>query len=860
MTSVLSSGLVAWLGLSTVAGATPRGARPQSTYGFEAVGPSSGCNIGGPTGQVKHVIEMIFDNVHFNRDNPNVLSDIEQIPSLEHFIEDDGTLLSNNHTPLIAHTANDTITNYTGLYGDRTGEGNANDYYVYKAGSTGREQSSFTYWTAPGTDSHPAMDYSAVDPPTDPNDATPPAPWVPFTRAGCDVGAVSTSNMELENLTPDLANVFGANSPEVAQLNADSSEYQDQETNDYIGLAVHCAANDPFCTTAEDTKYGEGIPTYDAVADNLPSEPGGYGGTSPVPPATGTAAGDPSNPGTSGSGYLAVLGHKYLQPVLADAANATSGQAAADGCANVVSGASYRVVNGDCYEVTDAAGNLVDLDGQEIDGEYSDAPGPGFPGFDGITAAQTLAYMADMQETGVPVTYGYISDVHESKDFDASACSQPSREVGNGVGPADPCYYDTTAAWNQGFADFFQRLSDDGINASDTIFIFGADEGDHFNGPDVGRAQTPSCTGTPLTLSYTCTYSTGDIGEVDASIHSLLRPETADTTPFTDEPQGDEVYVTGTPSAATVRQLERDFGKVTVYDQYDQATENAVKWMDSTGEELLHFSNADPARVPTFTVWPIPDVYFSDGTSDACKSGTTAATAATGCVTINSEYDWDHGYYAPEINNTWLGLVGPGIANLGVDGYGPGQGPSSAGNANSGKTTDIQLGNPGTWTDQSDARPTLMYLTGLKDDYTEDGRVITPVLTSAALDADPAITNANFEPLAECYKQLNSSVGEFGTDVITASTSAMESGGTTGATGATGATGSTGASSDSTYSAFEAELQTLGAEHHSLAATIKQELWNAEFEGTPLPDAALLTGQCNTVLASADGLAAIPFS
>jgi hypothetical protein len=39
-------------------------------------------------------------------------------------------------------------------------------------------------------------------------------PWVPFTRAGCDVGAFSVANIELENVTSDIDNVFGPTSPE----------------------------------------------------------------------------------------------------------------------------------------------------------------------------------------------------------------------------------------------------------------------------------------------------------------------------------------------------------------------------------------------------------------------------------------------------------------------------------------------------------------------------------------------------------------------------------------------------------------------------------------------------------------------
>ena len=38
---------------------------------------------------------------------------------------------------------------------------------------------------------------------------------------------------------------------------------------------------------------------------------------------------------------------------------------------------------------------------------------PGFPGFDGLFASTTLAYVAQMQEAGIPVTFGYISDAHD---------------------------------------------------------------------------------------------------------------------------------------------------------------------------------------------------------------------------------------------------------------------------------------------------------------------------------------------------------------------------------------------------------------------------------------------------------------
>ncbi|HLX21542.1 MAG TPA: hypothetical protein VKR23_15465 [Gaiellaceae bacterium] len=687
--------------------------------------------------------------------------------------------------------------------------GVSNDYFAFTpsggvtpSGATSAGQSVFSYWTGGGVgDGYPQMDYSSTVPPTGGTTA-PPAPWVPYTRAGCDVGGVSAVNLEMENTSPDIQNVFGASSPEAAQLAADPDSFKDQETNDYIGLAVHCAKGNAVCANAEAVKYGQSSPSHTEVADVLPDEPGGY------------------------TGYDALFGHKYLQPVLAGAAT---------------SGGNRTFANGDSFPVTDSAGNLTDLNGTEMDGQYANTPG--FPGFGPITAAQSLAYTADMQESGVPVTYAYISDVHAVASVDTGPCSPASTykgkpDVGYADGPGDNCYYQTTASYNAAFQTFLKRLSDDGITPANTLFVFGADEGDHFSGANVDRAEAPTCTGTPLTTSYICNYAVGQVGEVSASIHGLLQAEDNDTIPFASQPQGESVYATGNPSPSTVRQLERDFGNVTVNDPFDGTTETAVKWMaDPAVEELLHFSNADPNRIPTFTAFPKPDVYFTSGTADspACKSGTTAANAPTNCTSINSQYAWNHGYYAPEINNTWAGFVGPGVKHLGIDGSSPGQGPSSAGDANSGTRTDTQIVNNGTWLDQADIQPTIMALTGLKDDYTPDGRVLVEDMTNPPDKAG----QPKFLDLAKCYKQLNSSVGQFGTDMLVADTAALKSG---------------SATDDSTYTSTLAKIQSLGAARDKLATRIKGDLFAAEFDNTPIPGANDLK-DCNSILSQANALA-----
>src|SRR5580704_3094605 len=209
-----SAALLGTLGLAGTSLAAPAAKVVGAAKAAPADGVSS-CQLGNG---VKHVVELTFDNVHYFRDNPNVRSDLELMPNLLNFFEDNGTFLSNSHTPLIAHTADDILTTNTGLYGDRQGMPVSNSYGAYNsdgpngAFNTATIAGSFAYWTDPvfyshgvpaGGDTNPNMVYAPVPPATAAQPVTPnaitPAPWVPFTRAGCDVGDVSTPNQELEN-------------------------------------------------------------------------------------------------------------------------------------------------------------------------------------------------------------------------------------------------------------------------------------------------------------------------------------------------------------------------------------------------------------------------------------------------------------------------------------------------------------------------------------------------------------------------------------------------------------------------------------------------------------------------------------
>ena len=152
-----------------------------------SVAANAACQLQSPGGDVKRVVNIVFDNVHLRRDNPNVPSDLEQMPNLLSFILSNGTISGNHHTPLISHTATDILTAQTGVYGSRMGIPVSNAYGFFRPDGSVGFGSSFVYWTVVAGDGKPQM--------LNDNGKTVLAPWAPFTRAGCDVGGFAVARL-----------------------------------------------------------------------------------------------------------------------------------------------------------------------------------------------------------------------------------------------------------------------------------------------------------------------------------------------------------------------------------------------------------------------------------------------------------------------------------------------------------------------------------------------------------------------------------------------------------------------------------------------------------------------------------------
>ena len=656
---------------------------PRASVGTttEATQAGSTCQLASPSGELKHVVYVQFDNLHLTRDNANVPSDLEQMPHLLSFMKGEGTLVSKHHTPLISHTANDIATALTGLYPDRQGLAVSNSYRTFDP-ATGKSQSAsdFTYWTdrVSSTDAS----YNLVGP----DGKNTPAPWAAFTRAGCDFGAVSIVNLELENTQGDVTTVFGASSSQAAEAKANPAK----AAADLVGIAIHCAADSPLCTGDE------------ARADVLPDEPGGY------------------------TGFRALFGHAAVAPHVASAP-------------------------------------LVDLDGNVITDKSGNV---GFPGFDGMSASRTLGYVATMLEAGVPVVYSYISDAHDN------------HAGGPAFGPGEAGYVAQLAKYDAAFAKFFARLEKDGIDRSNTLFVFTADEGDHF----VGGAPAPEgCDG----VNVPCTYA--QIGEINGNVTGLLAAQGVQT-PF-QLAQSLGVYVNGNPGAAdpSTRALERAFGALQATNPVTGAPENVSRFLaDRTEMGLLHMITGDPLRTPTFTTFVNPDWYI--------YTGAASCTAQAPCVQEQPGYAWNHGMVSRDVNVTWLGIAGPGVRQGGID-------------------DEI-------WSDHADVRPTILALAGLGDDYVHEGRALFELFHPRAIPRSLDAGDADVRRLARVFKQINAPMGELGMMSLHAADAAAKSG---------------DASSDATFAATSAALASITKRRDALVARIEDALDGATFHRVRIP-------------------------
>jgi len=760
--------------------AVAAGVTALATHGGATAAAADACQLGTKAGQIKHVIYLQFDNTHYRRDNQNVASDLEQMPHLLNFLKDNGTLLTNDHTILISHTAGGILSSLTGLYPDRNGQTVSNSYDYYRNDGTPTFTSSFKYWTDTVDGSDDSLPNMVGD-----GGQTAAAPWLTYTHAGCNVGGVSAANIELENnnavafTSLSAASAAAATNIKVGNvasfsagqvITIDTGALLETATVASVGTAgatgtgltltagltnAHASGARVFGPdpAGDMTKvFGVGSSQWNEGRDSQLATSGtaaralaqtdfvGYAihcaqGSAPCQGNANARPDDATTVPGSNDGYFGLFGAKYVDPAI------TGGSP--------------------CVKATD---------GTDITDPFSQC---GFPGFDGALAKNSLGMVAAMQEHGIPVTYAYISDAHDN------------HTLARASGPGEADYKQQLADYDAAFGAFFHRLADDGIDKSNTLFVVTVDEGDHF----AGGTGIPAADGS-LTYAHTpcapalTTCPSNQIGEITTNLKSFAPAGSPSfDLHFDDAPT---IYVNGQPSRTdpSVRKLERDLGAATAIDPYQHGTSVPIteRLADTVEESTLHMVNADPKRTPTFTLFGNADFFFQGSNSTTCGNAPTGYP-----LCVDPKFAWNHGDFQDDIANTWLGVVGPGVQNNGID------------------TT--------TWTDHVDVRPTMNAILGLGDDYVNDGRVITQILSNQATPKGLNQHGHTTADLGAMYKQINAPFGKFALDTLLASTSALKQPDT--------------AAGNLKYDSIEAQIANLTAQRNVVAGAIRAALNDA---------------------------------
>jgi hypothetical protein len=743
------------------------------------------CDLGSKHGQIKHVVYLQFDNTHYNQDRSNVASDLQQMPNLLNFLKDNGTLLTNDHTILISHTAGGILSSLTGLYPDRNGTTVSNSYDYFSGNGTPVNTSSFKYWTDTADGFAETMPNMVGD-----GGQTAPAPWVTYTHAGCNVGGVSAANIELENSTAirvtslSAAAAAGATNVKVGndagmvagqQLHVDDNGASPETvTITSVGTTGAGGTGITF-TPALTSAHAQGARVWSANMAGDMTKVFGVGSPewNEARDSQLAPTGSNSAPGTLAlTDFVGIAIHCALSSTLCDTHGKPDDATTVPG-----SNDGYKALFGAKYvnpAINNGNGCVKATDGSNITDQFSQC---GFPGFDGALAKNTLGEVAQMQEHGVPVTFAYISDAHDNHQLTRAS------------GPGEFDYQQQLAAYNDAFGAFFQRLRNDGIDKSNTLFVVTVDEGDHFAG-GVSTIPDPAHPGAVLWNHSFCSTPpacpANQIGEVNVKIGAVLPAnEPAFDIHFDDAPT---FYVNGQPERTnpTLRQLERDVSAATAPDPYaggGPATPIAQRLADPVEEQALHMINADPKRTPSFTMFGNPDFFFQTTNLAAGCNGAT--------VCVNPGFAWNHGDVQDEIANTWAGMVGPGVEKHGIDND--------------------------TWTDHVDLRPTINELLGLQDDYVDDGRVITQIVDDHALSHALHEHKDTTAKLGDAYKQINAPFGQFAKDTLTASTAALKQPDST--------------AGNLKYDQIEASIANLTLQRNALAGEIRQALNDAAAGG-----------------------------
>ena len=405
--------------------------------------------------------------------------------------------------------------------------------------------------------------------------------------------------------------------------------------------------------------------------------------------------------------------------------------------------------------ITGGSAVVNKLNGQPVTDPFGQ---PGFPGFDGLFATTTLGYVAQMQEAGIPVTYGYISDTHDQHGV--------AGEIHATRGPGEADYVQQLKDYDAAFASFFERLAKRRDRQEQHALRV------HRRGRRPLRGSQPSPAGCDG-VNVPCTYPL--VGEVNGNLAGLLATQ-----------GGNHDAVHGALGHGTD---DLPHGQPEPHCDLDPRVRACVG--TPLGGQPVHEPVGEPERRARR---PGRDEGAAHGHRRPAADADAHDVRAAGLVPVRGRAELlrrrvspfrrrrrrrrSRGTTAgssPRSPTPGSGMVGPGVRHD---------------------------GNDTTWIDHTDVRPTMLSLLGLQDTYAHDGRVLIDQLDASAVPQTLRAHRETLRRLGEVYKQLNAPFGEFGSSLLLASTKAVKSGTTT---------------DDATYTRLEDGISSLTTARDALA-------------------------------------------
>ena len=413
------------------------------------------------------------------------------------------------------------------------------------------------------------------------------------------------------------------------------------------------------------------------------------------------------------------------------------------------------------YQVTDANGNLVDLDGNTLSEPFSGTPG--FPGFS-PTATQTLAVPGRHAGGRHPGHLRLHLRPARAQGRHETGCTT-GRNAGRRGRPARPgrllLRRRTPSTTTRRSRRSSTRLATDGITPTNTLFVISAEENDQFAGANVGRATAADAGRLRRRHRGRATTRRARSASCRRTSRACSRAPPSSSTQFDIEPQGASIYVHGQPGRERPDgppARARHGGDDRPNDPYSGVDDEKIAQLPGRRARAARPAPADRRPAADADLHALPEAGLL----------LRRTTSATPNVEHQHRLRLRPRLLQPE-HRHHLGRRSPGQAwpANGVDGPEPGRGQPAERPGVDEHGSARRAGRA-----RGSRRPT----SGRRCCYLARSDRRLPVRRPrdhAGPDVGARASSRRRQELAAAYDQINSSVGQFATDTLLADTKAL---------------------------------------------------------------------------------------